>query len=149
MIQSPGLTSICSIFMTHLSLRAPSMNSFNDSSPKYWSRVSPFTLSSFHYNYNILVYKGRLDSWYPPSFTIHTSNREDTFTPTATNPLQRPDTALLNHPWSILSWQKTLTNTHHLRFHPPAQISGQPLGLGSEDCILHPALHGRLSSVDI
>lgn len=32
-IQSPGLTSICSIFITHLSLRAPSMNSSSDSSP--------------------------------------------------------------------------------------------------------------------
>lgn len=33
-IQSPGLTSICSIFITHLSLRAPSINSSSESSPR-------------------------------------------------------------------------------------------------------------------
>lgn len=33
-IQPPGFTSICSIFITHWSRRAPSMNSFRDSWPE-------------------------------------------------------------------------------------------------------------------
>lgn len=44
--------------------------------------------------------------------------------------------------------QETATLTHHLHFRPPARISGPPLGPEWEDCSLHPALRGRLSSVD-
>ena len=32
--------------------------------------------------------------------------------------------------WNTLNSQKTITNSHRLHFHQPAQISGQPLGLG-------------------
>ena len=37
-IQPLGFTSICSIFITHLSRRAPSMNSFRDSWPEQGGR---------------------------------------------------------------------------------------------------------------
>lgn len=56
----------------------------------------------------------------------------------------RPFESFMKH----LELLEKLRNTHHLHFHQPTRISGQPLGLGSADCILHPALHGRLSSTD-
>lgn len=49
-IQSPGLTSICSIFITHLSLRAPSMNSSSESSPKWRGTVIQSAYFTIHFS---------------------------------------------------------------------------------------------------
>lgn len=68
-----------------------------------------------------------------------------TFISTLWKAIMYTDFPLLNNLQSLKTDRICVKSTHHLHFHPPAQISGQPLGLESVDCIPHPVPHGRLS----
>lgn len=156
-IDSPGssLRSQHCVFARSSSPRGwrPSAASSSPTCPsvlRRWTHPARAPLSD-EGQFIILIRRGPLHSWDTPSFSIYTRTTMNTCTLLlyhSMKPLQQPDTEHFNHSWNILSCQKNVTNTHHLHFHQPVQISGQPLGLGSSDCNPRPALRGRLSSAD-